>query len=237
MKLDLITVETGPEPTHAVVWLHGLGADGHDFEPVVPHLKREDMPDLRFIFPHAATRPVTINGGMVMRAWYDILGLDLNSRVDEAGIRHSAALVTEILEQQEAVGIPASRTVLAGFSQGGAVALLLGLTYAKPLAGIMALSTYLPLADKLAAERGSASQQVPIFWGHGTADPVVAHQLGAQSAQQLRDWGYAVGWHEYQVAHGVHPDEIADIGRWLAGVCAGPAPGRVGGVGGATADP
>ena len=215
LSLDTVTVETGSAPTCAVVWLHGLGADGHDFEPIVPELLWDAAPAIRFVFPHAPQQAVTINAGMVMRAWYDITGLDLESRVDETGIRRSAALVREQIDALIARGIAADRIVLAGFSQGGAVALHLGLTYPTALAGIIALSTYLPLAEQLATERSPANQNTPIFWGHGTADPMVACNLGELSAARLRQWGYSVGWHDYPVGHGVSPAEIADLGRWL----------------------
>ncbi|MEM1091764.1 MAG: alpha/beta fold hydrolase [Pseudomonadota bacterium] len=215
MKLESVTVETGAAPTCCVIWLHGLGADGHDFEPVVPQLKWAEAPDVRYIFPHAPIQPVTINGGMQMRAWYDILGLDLESRVDEGGIRASAGQVQAILDEQIEKGISSDRIVLAGFSQGGAVALMLGLTYAKPLAGIIALSTYLPLTEQLEDERSTENANTPIFWGHGRVDPVVAYGLGEMSAARLRQWGYSVGWHDYPVAHGVHPQEISDLRDWL----------------------
>lgn len=217
MKLETITRETGPSPSCAVIWLHGLGADGHDFEPIVPELEWDQAPAVRYIFPHAPVQPVTINGGMQMRAWYDILGMDLESRVDEGGIRASAENVQALLDQQIADGIPSDRIVLAGFSQGGAVALMLGLTYPQPLAGIMALSTYLPLHEALDSERNPANASTPIFWGHGTSDPVVAYGMGELSTRKLRSWGYSVGWHEYPVGHGVHPQEINDLKHWLKG--------------------
>ncbi|MFK7957168.1 MAG: alpha/beta hydrolase [Lysobacterales bacterium] len=217
MNLDTVTVETGSDPSCAVIWLHGLGADGHDFEPLVPELKWQQAPPIRYVFPHAPVRSVTINGGMQMRAWYDIRGMDLNERVDEAGIRESAAQVTALINEQMAAGIASERIVLAGFSQGGAVALMLGLTCPHTLGGIVALSTYLPMDAQLAAERLPANQNTPIFWGHGNADPVVAYGLGELSSARLREWGYSLGWHEYPVGHGVHPQEVNDLKRWLQG--------------------
>lgn len=217
MKLDTVTVETGPAPSSAVIWLHGLGADGHDFEPIVPQLQWDSAAAVRYVFPHAPVQPVTINGGMQMRAWYDIVGMDLKSRVDEAGIRASASQVMELIEQQIAGGIASDRIVLAGFSQGGAVALMLGLTCPHPLAGLIALSTYLPMDEQLAQERLEVNQNTPIFWGHGNADPVVAFGLGEMSGARLRQWGYSVGWHQYPVGHGLHPQEVTDLRLWLKG--------------------
>lgn len=215
MKLDTLTTETGDDPKFAVIWLHGLGADGHDFEPIVPELSWPDAPAIRYVFPHAPMQPVTLNGGMVMRAWYDILGLDLESRVDESGIRRSAQAVQALIENQVAAGIDYHRIVLAGFSQGGAVALFLGLTLAQKLAGVIALSTYLPLARQLETERDLVNQQTPVFWGHGTSDPMVGHSLGEMSVRQLRQWGYPVSMKSYPVGHGVCPEEIADLRQWL----------------------
>ncbi len=222
MNLDTVTVETGSDPSCAVIWLHGLGADGHDFEPMVPELKWQNAPSVRYVFPHAPVRSVTINGGMQMRAWYDIRGMDLQDRVDEGGIRESAAQVTELIDQQMSAGIPSERIVLAGFSQGGAVALMLGLTCPHPLAGIVALSTYLPMDAQLETERLPANQNTPIFWGHGNMDPVVAYGLGELSSARLRQWGYTLGWHEYPVGHGVHPQEVSDLKLWLQGCLSRP---------------
>ena len=215
MKLDYVVKETAANPQYAVIWLHGLGADGHDFEPIVPELGWPQAPAIRYVFPHAPMQPVTLNGGMVMRAWYDILGLDLESRVDAAGISNSAAMVRTLIDDQVARGIASDRIILAGFSQGGAVARYLGLTLAEPLAGIVALSTYLPLAEQLETQRQPANQQTPIFWGHGTVDPMVGYNLGEISTQRLRQWGYPVVFKPYHVGHGVCPEEIADLRQWL----------------------
>jgi phospholipase/carboxylesterase len=196
-----------------VIWLHGLGADGHDFEPIVPELGLE-FP-ARFVFPHAPVRPVTINGGMAMRAWYDILGLDRGAAEDAAGIRASAAAVTEVIDTEFARGMPTDRIVLAGFSQGGAIALQTALREPRPLGGVLALSTYLPLASTLAAERSAANAGVPIFMAHGTADNLLPFALGESSRRALDAMGYRVEWHAYPMAHSVCREEIAAIGAWL----------------------
>lgn len=221
MTLPAIERETAPQPQHSVIWLHGLGADGNDFAPIVPELVDPSMPPLRFVFPHAPVRPVTINNGMAMRAWYDIVGFDLGSRQDEAGIRTSVAQVAELIARENARGVPSEHIVLGGFSQGGAIALSAGLRLAQPLAGIVALSTYLPLADALADERSAANAATPIFWGHGSADPVVALERGERSRQRLAALGYAVQWHTYPMAHQVCPPELADLRQWLAARLAG----------------
>lgn len=213
--LAAVEVETGPAPSAAVLWLHGLGADGHDFEPIVPMLRGAGEPAVRFVFPHAPVRPVTINGGLRMRAWYDIKGLDLAQRVDAEGIRASADQVAALLAREGERGIPTERVVLAGFSQGGAVALYLGLRLASALAGLVALSTYLPLADELGAGRHPANGGTPVFMGHGTADPVVPLALGEACAQQLERWGQPVSWHRYPMQHAVCPAEIADLRAFL----------------------
>ena len=200
--------------------MHGLGADGHDFEPIVPELALPRGP-MRFIFPHAPHRPVTINGGMRMPAWYDILdpSLDPASRREDAqGIRESQAQVEALVARELARGVPASRIVLAGFSQGGAIALHAGLRHAQRLAGIMALSTYLPLQSTLAAEASAANRDVPVFMAHGLADPVVVPLRATASRDLLRGAGYAVQWHEYPMPHAVCAEEIADIGAWLRAV-------------------
>jgi phospholipase/carboxylesterase len=212
--LDAIEIETAAEPQLAVIWLHGLGADGHDFEPIVPELRLGFS--ARFVFPHAPVRPVTINGGMRMRAWYDVLGFDRRAREDETGIRASAAAVTELIDAQVARGVPAERVVLAGFSQGGAVALHTALREPRPLGGVVALSTYLPLAAALPAERSAANTRLPIFMAHGTADTVLPLALGETSRRTLEALGYAVEWHSYAMPHSVCLEEIAAIGAWLA---------------------
>ncbi|HET6434022.1 carboxylesterase [Dyella sp.] len=213
--LPTVERETGAQPTHSVIWLHGLGADGNDFAPVVPELAARDWPPLRFVFPHAPVQPVTVNGGMPMRAWYDIVGFDLLSRQDEVGMRRSIAAVEALIEREHERGVPSERIVLAGFSQGGAIALAAGLRHAHALAGIVALSTYLPLASTLATERHAANAAVPLFWGHGTMDPVVILQRGLDSRAALEALGYVVDWHTYPMPHSVCPQEIGDLREWL----------------------
>ena len=206
------------EPDACVIWLHGLGAAGHDFEPIVPELRLPPELSIRFIFPHAPMMPVTINNGYVMRAWYDILAMDISSAQDEAGIRASQAVVEGLIEQQIAAGIASERIVLAGFSQGGAIILQAGLRFERPLAGLMALSTYLPLAQTLEAERSEANRQVPIFMAHGDSDPVVRPELAYRSRSRLEQQGYPLEWHEYRgMEHSVNLEEIHDISRWLQG--------------------
>jgi len=212
--LDAIEITTGPKPRLAVLWLHGLGADGHDFEPIVPELGLS-VP-VRFVFPHAPVRPVTINGGMAMRAWYDILGFDRRAREDAAGIRASAAAVTELVDREIERGMSSDRIVLAGFSQGGAVALHTALREPRPLAGVLALSTYLPLAATLASERSAANARLPLFMAHGTDDGVLPLQLAETSRAALEALGYAVEWHAYPMAHSVCLEEVGAIGAWLA---------------------
>jgi phospholipase/carboxylesterase len=215
--LETVEVSTGADPVGAVIWLHGLGADGHDFESIVPHLGIAADRPLRFVFPHGPRQPVTINGGMVMRAWYDILAMTLQREVDADGIRRSAVLVEALIEREIARGIPASRIVLAGFSQGGAMTLDMGLRYGKTLAGLMVLSAYLPLPDALTAAH-AANAQTPIFQGHGTFDMVVPMAGGRMAHQALLGAGYSVQFETYPVAHGVHPSEIRDVGVWLNGL-------------------
>ena len=210
--MDAIQIETGPNPDAAVIWLHGLGADGHDFEPIVPELELEKP--VRFVFPHAPVRPVTINQGMRMRAWYDILQLG-GGPEDEAGLRASQKLTEELIRAQ---GLPANRIVLAGFSQGGAIVLLAGLRYAERLAGVMALSTYLPLASTLATERSPENRQTPIFMAHGRYDDLIPMQRAQTSRDYLQKLGYAVEWHDYPMPHSVCAPEIADISGFLARV-------------------
>ncbi|MFA6232363.1 MAG: alpha/beta hydrolase [Rhodanobacter sp.] len=215
MSLPTIERETAPNPTFSIIWLHGLGADGNDFAPIVPELVAPSWPALRFVFPHAPVRPVTINNGAPMRAWYDIAGFDLNARQDEVGMRASFAEVEALIEREHERGVPSERIVLAGFSQGGAMALAAGLRHAEKLAGIVVLSAYLPLSAALAAERSSANDVTPIFWGHGTADPVVVLQRGVESHALLQSMGYAVDWHTYPMPHSVCAEEIADLRSWL----------------------
>jgi phospholipase/carboxylesterase len=197
-----------------VIWLHGLGADGHDFEPVVPELRLPSRLRVRFVFPHAPVRPVTINMGMPMRAWYDILQMG-GGREDEAGIRASQALVQALIEQEKGRGVDPRRIVLAGFSQGGAIVLHTGLRHAERLAGILALSTYLPLAGTLAAERSAANRDLPLYMVHGTQDPMIGITRARESRAALEALGYPVQWKEYAMAHSVCGEEIADIAAWL----------------------
>jgi phospholipase/carboxylesterase len=216
--LPRIEIESAPHPTAAVIWLHGLGADGNDFAGLVPELDLSACPPIRFVFPHAPTLPVTLNGGYVMPAWYDIYGPDLVGRQDAAGIQTSARAIDALINHELSRGIPAQNIVLAGFSQGCAMALHTGLRYAQPLAGIMALSGYLPLADTLAAERAPANANTPIFMAHGSMDPVVVPARGEASRDLLTQLGYPVQWRSYPMPHSVHPAEIADISVFLTQV-------------------
>jgi phospholipase/carboxylesterase len=212
--LETVEIETGPAPRAAVIWMHGLGADGHDFEPVVPALGIPKGRPVRFVFPHAPMRPVTINAGLVMRAWFDVLQRGGGAE-DEAGLRASRERVEALIARETARGIPASALVLAGFSQGGAMALLTGLRHPARLAGIMALSCYLPLADTLAAEAAPANRDVPIFMAHGTHDDVIPIARARASRDRLVAAGYAVEWREYRMPHSVCDQEVLDIGGWL----------------------
>jgi phospholipase/carboxylesterase len=214
--LETIDIETGREPRAAVIWLHGLGADGHDFEPIVPELGMPAAaPGVRFVFPHAPLQPVTINGGAVMRAWYDVTG---DGRQDTAGIRASQVRLEELIARERARGVAASSIVLAGFSQGGAIALQAGLRHPERLAGILALSTYLPLPDTLAQEASEANRDLPIFMAHGTQDPLIPLSWAKRSRDQLAALGYTVEWREYPMPHSVCAEEIEDVGRWLRAV-------------------
>lgn len=212
--LKTLEIVTGPAPTAAVIWLHGLGADGNDFAPIVGELGLPAT-SIRFVFPHAPAMPVTINGGYVMPAWYDILGTDLNRREDEAGVRASQQAVEALVVREGERGIAPNRIVLAGFSQGGAIALQTALRQGQPFAGVMALSTYVPLAATLPAERNAASNAVPILMAHGTYDPVIPLAMAQRSRDLLRSLGYGVEWHEYPMEHSVCPEEIAAIGDFL----------------------
>ena len=216
--LPRIEIDTAPNPTCAVIWLHGLGADGNDFAAIVPELKLLDCPPIRFIFPHAPSMPVTVNGGYVMPAWYDIMGADLVSRQDAAGIQKSEQAIQAIIAHEVARGIPTERMVLAGFSQGCAMALHTGLRLPTPLAGIMALSGYLPLAERFTAERHPANLRTPVFMAHGTQDPVVVLARGEASRNTLAAAGHAVQWHTYPMQHSVHPREVADVSAFLTQV-------------------
>ncbi len=220
-RLEALEVETRPGPGACVIWLHGLGADGHDFESIVPALDLPAVPGVRFVFPHAPMQPVTINGGMVMRAWYDVYALEGVRREDEAGVRASQQRLEALIAREKSRGIPAARIVLAGFSQGGAVALQTGLRHAEPLAGIMALSTFLPLAATLAAEASPANRDVPIFMAHGIHDPMIPLSRAARARDLLREQGYRVEWREYPMPHAVCDDEVRDVSTWLRGVLGG----------------
>ena len=213
--LDAIVIETAPSPAAAIIWLHGLGADGHDFEPIVPELGLPKSTAVRFIFPHAPVRAVTINGGARMRAWYDVTP---DGEQDADGIRASQAHVEALIASERSRGIAAGAIVLAGFSQGGAMALQTGLRHPERLAGILALSTYLPLPETLPQEASATNRDVPIFMSHGTHDPVIPLSWAARSRDRLVALGYAVDWHEYPMPHSVCAEEITDVGRWLRGV-------------------
>ena len=218
--LESLEVETAPSPRAAVIWMHGLGADGYDFVDVPPALRLPESLAVRFVFPHAPMRPVTINGGMVMRAWYDIRPDAGARREDEPGLRQSQRQVEALIAREKARGVPAARIVLAGFSQGGAMALQTGLRHPERLAGIMALSCYLPLADRVAAEASAANRDVPIFLAHGTHDPLIPLTRARRARESLTGLGYAVEWHEYPMPHSVCDAEIRDIGAWLARILA-----------------
>jgi phospholipase/carboxylesterase len=218
--LDAIQIETAPNPTVSVIWLHGLGADGSDFVPIVQELDLTGCPGIRFIFPHAPTMPVTINNGYIMRAWYDIVSPDLTRREDEASLRKSQELVEQLIAQEKARGIPAERIVVAGFSQGCAMTLQTGLRHPEKLAGLLCLSGYLPLQAAVAAERHSANHDTPIFMAHGRLDPVIAIERAEGSRDYLNSLGYKVEWHEYAMPHSVCAEEVADVGAWLRRVLA-----------------
>lgn len=220
MSLEVIEAQTGDNPVATIVIMHGLGADGRDFVPIAEQLDLSSVGPVRFLFPSAPVMPVTINGGYVMPAWYDILGADLAKREDEAGLRQSQASIEALLAHEKSRGIPANRIVVAGFSQGCALALMTGLRHGERLAGIAGLSGYLPLADKTAAERSAASQGLPIFLAHGSHDGVVPLPRAAASRDALTALGYPVEWHEYRMEHSVCPEEVADLERWLRRVLA-----------------
>ena len=213
--LEAVEIETGRNPTGTVLWLHGLGADGHDFAPIVPQLVESHERPLRFVFPHAPVRPVTINGGMAMRAWYDILGFNRGVPHDEVGIRASDAEVRALIQRENQRGIPTNRIVLGGFSQGGAISLFSGPRYPEKLAGIMALSCYMLLEDLLPTERTKVNYATPVFLAHGNQDPVVDFRRGLEAKQLLEAGGYPVEWHPYVMPHSVCPQEVADIANWL----------------------
>ena len=216
--LETIEIETAPNPTATVIWMHGLGADGNDFAPIVPELRLGSAPAIRFVFPHAPMIPVTINNGYVMRAWYDISYGDLEGKsrqADEKGVRASRAEIEKLIAREVARGIRANKIVIAGFSQGGAIALHTGLRHAAPLAGIMALSTYLPAPHTLPAEAAAANRDIALFYAHGSDDQVIPIAMAETSRQTLSAAGYAVDWHEYPMQHSVCLEEIRDISAWL----------------------
>ena len=219
---ETVELETGPDPVGAVIWLHGLGADGHDFEPIVPELRLPETLPLRFVFPHAPVRPVTLNGGMAMRAWYDIYSLDRAGPQDESGIRASAATLDALVEREHARSVPYDKIVVAGFSQGGAIALHMALRFSESLAGLLALSTWLPLSgtlkDEVEANPSRQSTDLPVFLAHGSFDPVLPVQMGYDSRRHLDELGFTVEWHEYPMMHAVCSEEIADIRRWFLSV-------------------
>jgi phospholipase/carboxylesterase len=209
-----IEIETRPKPSHSVIWLHGLGADGNDFVPIVQELTLPPI-GIRFVFPHAPMRAVTVNGGFVMRAWYDIVSQDIARKEDEVGLRQSQNIVEELIAKEAARGVPANRVVLAGFSQGGVIALQTALRQPRRLAGAMSLSAYLPLVHKIEQERNAANNDMPVFLGHGTSDNVVPLVLGKASRDQLIKMGYDVDWHQYPMAHSVCAEELQDISAWF----------------------
>jgi len=220
MSLPPIEIETGPNPTASIVLMHGLGADGNDFVPIAQELDLSSVGPVRFVFPNAPVMPVTINGGYQMPAWYDIYGPNLVQREDEAGLRKSQASIEALIEKEKSRGIAAGRIVVAGFSQGCAMALMTALRHGEKLAGVVGLSGYLPLAATLAAERHAANHGTPIFLAHGSADPVVALPRATATRDALQALGYSVDWHEYPMAHSVCMEEIADLNAWLLRVLA-----------------
>ena len=220
MTLETLELQSGDHPVASIIVLHGLGADGNDFVPIAEQLDLSAVGPVRFVFPSAPVRPVTINGGYVMRAWYDILGTDLVRREDEAGLRQSAAEIQALLDREASRGIAPARTVLMGFSQGCAMTLMVGLRAPQRLAGLVAWSGYLPLAASTAAERSPANADVPILMGHGRFDTMVAPARGLATRDALLALGYPVQWHDYPMEHSVCPDEITDLNRWLLKVLA-----------------
>ncbi|MBU3621756.1 alpha/beta hydrolase [Polynucleobacter sp. CS-Odin-A6] len=216
--LPCIEIETDPNPSASVIWLHGLGADGNDFVPIIPQLQLSECPAIRFVFPSAPSMAVTINGGYVMPAWYDITGRGSNDREDLSGIHKSASAISELIEREASRGVPYGKIVLAGFSQGCAMSLQVGLRFPHTLAGIMALSGYLPLAKSLPLERSEANSKTPIFMAHGVWDAVITLERAEASSDTLEKLGYQVDWNSYPMEHSLHPDELADISRFLTTV-------------------
>ena len=218
--LQTVERETGAAPTASIIWLHGLGADGHDFEPIIPELRVPQSLPIRFVFPHAPVRPVTLNNGMPMRAWFDIVKIGLKQPRDSAGVQASRAEVDALIAREKARGVPAARIVLAGFSQGGSVALYTGLQHAEKLAGVMALSTYLPIAEDIGFELDPANAHTSIFYGHGTQDPIVPIQLGEDTRNRLVQLGCPVTWHSYPMPHSLCGEEVTHIRAWILSVLA-----------------
>jgi phospholipase/carboxylesterase len=214
-RLETVERVSGAEPSAAIIWLHGLGADGHDFEPLVPELFWPDAPSIRFVFPHAPVRPITINGGMAMRAWYDIISLAAGRDGDREGAEESIGLVTSLIDRERQRGIPADRIVVAGFSQGGAIAIHAALRYPERLAGLIALSTYLLQEDRLEGYVRGANGSLPIFAAHGSDDPMVPCAWGKAAADALREQGHPVEWKRYSMPHAVCPEEVGDLLAWL----------------------
>ncbi len=213
--LETVVSETGADPQWSVIWLHGLGADGHDFAPIVPELVREHWPAIRFVFPHAPVQPITINNGLPMRAWYDIVGMDFRSRADSAGVATSVKLLDALIEAEVARGIRVERILLAGFSQGGAIVLSAALRRRWPVAGLIALSTYLPDAETAAAAAAKEGPLPPVFMAHGQKDPVIPQDVAVHSAKALKELGFPLEWHSYFMAHQVCAEEIQALGEWL----------------------
>jgi len=214
-QLEFIERNTGENPTHSIIWLHGLGADGHDFEAIVPELSLPASASYRFIFPHAPFQRITVNKGQVMRGWYDIRSADIDRQEDFEGINDSTLALMSLIEAEIERGIPAENIVIAGFSQGGAIALNTGLRYHTKLAGIMALSTYLPSHDAYPENAHEENKNTPIFMAHGEVDEVISYMIGEKTHQKLEAMGYPIEWHSYKIGHGVGPDELDDISKWL----------------------
>lgn len=213
--LECIQINPTAPPSHVVIWLHGLGADGHDFEALVPELKIPDTLPIRYIFPHAPMRPITINMGMVMRGWYDIREMDLSRDVDYPGIKVSAAQLASLINNEIEAGMPSNRIVLAGFSQGGVITLHTGLRYGTPLAGILALSTYCPTLASLGQEESAANQRIPLMMAHGRNDPLIPIALAETARDGLLDRDYVVQWHDYPIGHEVCMEEIQQVRKWM----------------------
>lgn len=216
IELETVEVCTGDSPSAAVIWLHGLGADGHDFEPIVPHIRWEGMPGIRYVFPHAPERPMTINGGMSMRAWYDILSLEGSRDQDADGIQDSVEAITALVVREIQRGIAPENIIIAGFSQGGAIATLVALQFSHRLAGLVVLSSYLLFADSLAGNITSANAALPAFVAHGQLDPMLPVTMGQEIATTLETLGHEVEWHSYPIPHSVSPEEIADLTHWIS---------------------